>query len=143
MRLKYSVLGLAVLFSCTAIQAAPAAPPALLSAQAIDLTALKAEDLPQVGQSPLHTLALVATENGTVNVQTGFVPKHMHQHSDEIQLILEGTGTIWVGNERKPFKPGTLLVFPRGVAHGGADAPYKSLAIKLPPAVAGDSQKLD
>ena len=43
----------------------------------------------------------------------------------------------------KQSTPGMPLVLPRGMAPGGADAPYKSLAIKLAPAVAGASQKVD
>jgi quercetin dioxygenase-like cupin family protein len=60
-----------------------------------------------------------------------------------VQYILEGSGTMWVGNERKDFKPGTLIIIPRGTPHGGANVAYKALAIKLPPAVTGDSQYME
>jgi len=43
---------------------------------------------------------------------------------------------MWVGNERKEFKPGTLLIIPKGTAHGGSvvtSGPVKALAIKIPP----------
>jgi len=37
---------------------------------------------------------------------------------------------------RKEFKPGTLIVIPKGTAHGGTlvtSGPVKAIAIKIPP----------
>jgi mannose-6-phosphate isomerase-like protein (cupin superfamily) len=49
---------------------------------------------------------------------------------------------MWLGGERKDFKPGTLIIIPKGTAHGGsivANGPVKALAIKLPPQPADDT----
>ncbi len=41
------------------------------------------------------------------------VAKHAHPKTDEIQYIIEGSGAMWLGGERKEFKPGTLIIIPR------------------------------
>jgi len=156
MRLKNMTIGFAVTLAFAGgILVAPLLPHALQGAhaedapmapQVIDLAALSVDALPKTSNPLLRTMTLVSTVNGTVSVQTGNVAKHMHEQSDEIQYVIEGSGSMWVGKERKNFKPGTLIIIPRGTAHGGAitDGPYyKALAIKLPPAVAGDSHHVD
>jgi len=53
---------------------------------------------------------------------------------------------MWLGNERKDFKPGTLIVIPKGTAHGGSvvtSGPVKAIAIKIPPQPAGDTMFLN
>ena len=52
----------------------------------------------------------------TISVQAGNVPKHMHPNTNEIQYILEGTGTIWLGEKEVRVKPGDLVVIPKGTA---------------------------
>ena len=42
--------------------------------------------------------------------------KHMHPNTNEIQYILEGTGTIWLGDKEVQVKPGDLIVIPKGTA---------------------------
>ena len=153
MRLKQSAIGLAVMFSFAAgILVAPLLPHALQSAhaaaapmapQVIDVAALKDVDIPLRPNSQLRTVTLYSTPDGAVGVQAGVVPKHTHQQNDELQYIIEGSGSMWVGGERKQFKPGTLVVIPRGIAHGGATATYRALFIKLPLPVAGDTQQVD
>jgi len=79
---------------------------------------------------------LVTTDNATVAIQSGNVAKHIHPKTDEIQYIIEGSGAMWLGGERKEFKPGTLIIIPKGTAHGGtvvASGPVKAIAIKIPP----------
>jgi mannose-6-phosphate isomerase-like protein (cupin superfamily) len=117
--------------------AAPVAP------QLIDVTAMKSADLPLRPNSDLRTLTVYSTPDGSIAVQSGTVPKHTHQQNEEVQYILEGSGSMWIGNERRDFRPGMLVVIPRGVAHGGASAPYKALAIKMPQPAAGDTQLVD
>ncbi|MFL6717172.1 MAG: cupin domain-containing protein [Burkholderiaceae bacterium] len=107
-----------------------------LSPQMIDLAALKHADLPETPNPEMHNRMLVNTENATVAIQSGNVAKHLHPKTDEIQYIIEGSGAMWLGNERKEFKPGTLIVIPKGTAHGGtivASGPVKAIAIKIPP----------
>jgi mannose-6-phosphate isomerase-like protein (cupin superfamily) len=35
----------------------------------------------------------------------GNVGKHMHPNANEIQYILDGTGTIWLGDKEVQVKP--------------------------------------
>ena len=114
-----------------------------LTPQVIDVGPMTYDNLPPNAGSQQRSVTLLSTANGTVSVQAGTVRKHTHQQSEEVQYILEGSGTMWVGNERKDFKPGTLIIIPRGTPHGGANVAYKALAIKLPPAVTGDSQYME
>ena len=107
-----------------------------LQPQMIDLTALKHADLPETPNPEMHNRPLVNTPNATVALQSGNVAKHIHPKTDEIQYIVEGSGSMWLGNERKEFKPGTLIIIPKGTAHAGtivADGPVKAIAIKIPP----------
>lgn len=152
MRLKHSIVSLAIVASFAAgITAAPFLPhmqsahaaDAAMTPLVLDLAALQDADIPLRPGSQLRTLTEFSADEGTVGVQTGTVPKHTHQHNEELQYIIEGAGTMWVGNERKAFKPGTLIVIPRGVAHGGASVPYRALFIKLPLPTAGDTQAVD
>ena len=102
----------------------------------IDLAALKHADLPTTSNPEMNTRMLVTTDNATLQVQSGNVAKHTHPKTDEIQYIIEGSGSMWLGNERKEFKPGTLIIIPKGTAHGGSvvtSGPVKALAIKIPP----------
>jgi mannose-6-phosphate isomerase-like protein (cupin superfamily) len=111
-------------------EAAPLAP------AMIDLVALKHADLPTTPNPEMNARGLVVTDNATLGIQSGNVAKHMHPKTDEIQYIIEGSGAMWHGNERKEFKPGTLIVISKGTAHGGTlvtSGPVKAIAIKIPP----------
>jgi mannose-6-phosphate isomerase-like protein (cupin superfamily) len=111
-------------------QAAPLTP------AMIDLMALKHGDLPTTPNPEMNSRGLVTTDNATIAIQSGNVGKHIHPKTDEIQYILEGSGAMWLGNERKEFKPGTLIIIPKGTAHAGtivSSGPVKALAIKIPP----------
>jgi len=153
MRFKHAAITLAIVSSFAAgALVSPFLPHAMPSAHAaaapmtphvIDLAAMKNEDLPLRPNSQLRTLTVFSTADGSIALQSGTVPKHTHQQNDEVQYILEGSGSMWVGSERKEFKPGSLIVIPRGSAHGGATASYRALAIKLPLPVAGDTQQID
>lgn len=57
-------------------------------------------------------------------------------------LVVSDSDAMWLGNERREFKPGTLIIIPKGVAHAGtlvSSAPVKAIAIKLPPQPANDT----
>jgi len=109
---------------------------AALAPAVIDLAAMKHADMPTTPNPEMNTRMLVNTDNATLQVQSGNVAKHIHPKTDEIQYIIEGSGAMWLGNERKEFKPGTLLIIPKGTAHGGTNVtsgPVKALVIKIPP----------
>ncbi|MEO8278392.1 MAG: cupin domain-containing protein [Ideonella sp.] len=111
-------------------QAAPLAP------AMIDLMALMHADLPTTPNPEMNARGLVTTDNATIGIQSGNVAKHQHPKTDEIQYIIEGSGAMWLGGERKEFKPGTLIIIPKGTAHGGTivtSGPVKAIAIKIPP----------
>jgi mannose-6-phosphate isomerase-like protein (cupin superfamily) len=106
-----------------------------LTAQMIDLASIKHGDLPTTSNPEMNTKLLVNTDMATVQIQSGNVAKHIHPKTDEIQYIIEGSGAMWLGNERKEFKPGTIIIIPKGTAHAGtlvASGPVKALAIKIP-----------
>lgn len=107
----------------------------------IDLSALRHGDLAGTANPEMNARALVNTDHATIAIQSGNVAKHIHPKTDEIQYILEGSGAMWLGGERKEFKPGTLIVIPKGTAHGGTivtSGPVKALAIKIPPQAKDD-----
>ena len=111
-------------------QAAPLAP------MMIDLVSTKHTDLPTTPNPEMNARGLVTTDNATIGIQSGNVAKHIHPKTDEIQFIIEGSGAMWLGGERKEFKAGTLIVIPKGTAHGGTlvtSGPVKAIAIKIPP----------
>ena len=121
-------------------QAAP------LTATMIDLVGLKHGDLPATPNKEMNNRPLVVTDNATVALQSGNVLKHIHPKTDEIQYIVEGSGAMWLGGERKEFKAGTLIIIPKGVAHGGTivtSGPVKAIAIKIPPQPKDDTVFVD
>ncbi|MES2191329.1 MAG: cupin domain-containing protein [Pseudomonadota bacterium] len=121
-------------------QAVPLAP------MVIDLTALKHADLPGTPNPEMNAKGLVITDNATIGIQSGNVAKHMHPKTDEIQYIIEGSGAMWLGGERKEFKAGSLIIIPKGTAHGGTlvtSGPVKAIAIKIPPQPQGDTVLLN
>ena len=121
-------------------QAAPLAP------MVIDITAQKDADLAATPNPDLRSMALVTTDNATLAVQTGNVAKHFHARSDEIQYIVEGSGSAWLGDRRIELRPGLLIVIPKGTAHAGTVATggrFKALAMKIPPQAAGDTTMVD
>jgi mannose-6-phosphate isomerase-like protein (cupin superfamily) len=117
-----------------------------LTPAVIDLAALKFADIPATPSPDLHSKTLVVTDNATLAIQMGNVGKHIHRNADEIQFIVEGSGSMWLGSERKDFKPGTLLIIPRGTPHQGqivSNGPVKSIAIKIPPQAPDDTVFVD
>jgi quercetin dioxygenase-like cupin family protein len=91
----------------------------------------------------LRTKTLVATHDGTIALQSGNVPRHTHAGSDEIQYVISGSGTFWLGDQQREIHPGDLIVIPRGTQHAGShpsSGEFKVLSIKLPPQAQGDMQ---
>lgn len=124
-----------------ALAQAPAAAP--LVAQIIDVNALEGEAIgPIVPNTELRSKTLVVTDMATVAVQQGNVGKHYHAGNEEIQYILSGTGTMWLGDSQRTIKAGDLIIIPKGTNHAGTvptSGTFKAIAIKIPPQAAGDT----
>ena len=92
------------------------------------------------------TRLFVAADGMTISIQDGNVGKHMHPNTNEIQYILDGTGTIWLGDKEVRVKPGDLVVIPKGTPHGGTKPDgrtLKAIAIKTPPQAPDDTKMLN
>ncbi|MBL6453747.1 cupin domain-containing protein [Belnapia sp. T6] len=91
---------------------------------------------PLVPNTDLRSRLLVATPEGTIAVQSGNVFRHYHADANEIQLILDGAGSFWLGDREVQIKAGDLIVIPKGTIHAGSRATtgrFRAIAIKLPP----------
>jgi len=131
----FSPLAQWLLPSAQAQTAAPPAPPAL-TPMIIDVAALKDADLAATSNPDLRSKPFVVTEYGTLAVQIGNVAKHFHANAHEIQYIVEGSGTAWLGDKKQEIRPGMLLIIPKGTPHAGTESTsgrFKAIAIKLPP----------
>ena len=123
----------------------PAAPPPL-AAGLINLTGLSEDEIgPLVSGTDLRSRTLVVTEYGTVAVQSGNVFKHYHADANEVQLVLAGSGSFWLGDREVQVKPGDLVTIPKGTVHAGSHATegrFRVLAIKLPPQRPDDTHRV-
>ncbi len=120
---------------------APIASP--METRIVDVTALEGEIIgPIVPTTELRSRLVLVTDQATIAVQQGNVAKHFHSTSDEVQYILSGSGTMWLGDTQRSIKAGDLIMIPKGVNHGGtipASGTFKAIAIKLPPQAPGDT----
>jgi len=102
----------------------------------VDLAAITAADLPTPAPaSPnLRSKLLVAADGATGQIQIGTVAKHYHADANEIQVVLSGSGTEWLGDKQVALKPGTMLIIPAGTPHAGTTDPnLKIVSFKTPP----------
>jgi mannose-6-phosphate isomerase-like protein (cupin superfamily) len=114
-----------------------------IMAQVIHTGELTDEALGAANAGGLRSKMFVKADGSTISVQNGMVPKHMHPNTNEMQFILEGTGTVWLGDKQVQVKPGDLIVIPKGTAHGGTSAPLKAISIKTPPQAPDDTKMLN
>src|SRR3954447_18713608 len=117
-----------------------------ITAQIIHTGEMNGEALGMASGTGLRSRVFVTADGATVGIQDGNVPKHMHVNANEMQYILEGTGTIWLGDKEVQLKPGDLVIIPKGTAHGGTKtegAPFKAIAIKTPPQAPDDIKLLN
>ncbi|MEA2918836.1 MAG: hypothetical protein QOJ15_10917 [Bradyrhizobium sp.] len=117
-----------------------------LTAQIINVPELIGDALGPANAVGFRSKMFVAADGGTVSVQDGSVPKHLHPNANEMQYILEGTGTIWLGDKEVKVKPGDLVIIPHGTPHGGTKPDGKSIraiAIKTPPQTPDDVKLLN
>jgi mannose-6-phosphate isomerase-like protein (cupin superfamily) len=116
-------------------QAAHAAPAPVVP-MTIDLSALTPADLPPPTAilPNLRSKLLLQVDQTQFSFAIGGAPKHTHANTTEVQLILGGTGTEWVGDKQLPVSPGTFVVIPPNTPHGGfTGGPFRIYAVKTPP----------
>src|SRR6195256_878071 len=116
-----------------------------IMAQVISTTELNGDALGPANAGGMHSKMFVSADGATISVQDGNVGKHMHPNTNEIQYILDGTGTIWLGDKEVQVKPSDLVVIPKGTAHGGTKPDgrtLKAIAIKTPPPAPDDVKML-
>jgi len=119
-----------------------------LQPQTIDTAAMTAADYPKPSATFPNLLSktVVVADGMTAAVQTGNAFKHYHADANEIQIILEGSGTEWLGDHQVNIKPGSIVVIPKGTAHGGTkpdSRPFKAISIKTPPQAPDDTKLLN
>jgi mannose-6-phosphate isomerase-like protein (cupin superfamily) len=116
------------------------------TAQLFHVPELNGDALGLASGTGLRSRMLAAADGATIGVQDGNTPKHLHVNANEIQYILEGTGTIWLGDKEVQVKPGDMLIIPKGTPHGGTkpdSRTFKAIWIKTPPQAPDDTKLLD
>jgi len=91
-------------------------------------------------RSPLHAKGFVSQDGMTVGIQIGIVPKHYHADANEVQYVVDGVGTEWLGDKQVALKPRHHADHPKGTPHGGSietSGHLKIIALKTPPQAAG------
>ena len=117
-----------------------------ITAQVIHTGELEGDKLGMPSGTGMRSKLFVAADGMTISIQDGNVGKHMHPNTNEMQYILEGTGTIWLGDKEVRVKPGDLVVIPKGTAHAGTkpdSGVFKAIAIKTPPQAPDDIKLLN
>jgi len=117
---------------------------AALTPEAVDLLAIAPDAMPTpTAMFPnLRTKTLVVTDGMTAALQMGTAPKHFHAGSNEVQIVLQGTGTEWLGDRRVDLRPGMFIVIPAGTAHAGlvdtSAGMLRFVSFKTPPQAPDD-----
>ena len=117
-----------------------------ITAQVIHTGELEGDALGMPSGTGMRSKMFVTADGMTIAIQDGNVPKHMHLNANEMQFILEGTGTIWLGDKEVTVKPGDLVIIPKGTPHAGTKPngrTIKAIAIKTPPQAPDDTKLLD
>jgi len=117
-----------------------------ITAQVIHTSDLEGDTISPLNAGGMRNKLLAAVDGMTIAIQDGSPPKHLHANANEIQYILEGKGTIWLGDKEVQVKPGDLVIIPKGTAHGGTKPDgrtIKAIAIKTPPQAPDDTKVLN
>ncbi len=117
-----------------------------IAAQVIHTGDLEGDALSPANAGGMRNKTFVSVDGATISIQDGSPPKHLHANANEIQYILEGTGTIWLGDKEVTVKQGDLVVIPKGTPHGGTKPvgrTIKAIAIKTPPQAPDDTKLLN
>ena len=118
----------------------------VISAQIIHTGDLEGDTLSPANASGMRNKTFVSVDGATISIQDGSPPKHLHANANEIQYILDGKGTIWLGDKEVTVKPGDLVIIPKGTPHAGTKPngrTIKAIAIKTPPQAPDDVKLLN
>jgi mannose-6-phosphate isomerase-like protein (cupin superfamily) len=154
MRNVFVYAGIAATFFAGGLIAGQIIPPAtaqgappVLPTQVVNLIAMTDEEIgPLAPNGDVRSRLLGATEHGTVTVQSGNVLKHYHADANEVQYIIDGSGSFWLGDKEIQIKPGDLIMIPKGTVHAGSKATtgrYRAIAFKMPPQRSDDTKRVD
>ena len=124
----------------------PALAAETITAQVISTGELEGDKISAANAGGMRNKTLAVADGMTISIQDGSPPKHMHPNTHEIQYVLEGTGTIWLGDKEVTVKPGDLVIIPKGTPHGGTKPngrTIKAIAIKTPPQAPDDVKLLN
>jgi mannose-6-phosphate isomerase-like protein (cupin superfamily) len=116
-----------------------------ISAQIIHTGELEGDALSPLNSGGMRNKTFVSVDGATISIQDGSPPKHLHNNANEIQYVLEGTGTFWLGDKEVKLKPGDLVIIPKGTPHGGTKPDgrtIKAISIKTPPQAPDDIKML-
>jgi mannose-6-phosphate isomerase-like protein (cupin superfamily) len=116
-----------------------------MTAQVLHVPDLAGDALGPASPTGYRSKMFASADGMTISVQIGNTPKHLHPNTNEMQYILEGTGTIWLGDKEVRVKPGDLIIIPKGTPHGGTkpdSAPFKAISLKTPPQPPNDTTML-
>ena len=117
-----------------------------IATQVIHTGELEGDAISAANAGGMRNKTFVSVDGATISIQDGSPPKHLHANANEIQYILEGTGTIWLGDKEVTVKPGDLVVIPKGTPHAGTKPvgrTIKAIAIKTPPQAPDDTKLLN
>ncbi len=117
-----------------------------ITAQIIHTGEVEGDALSPANAAGMRNKTFAVADGATIAVQDGSPPKHLHANAHEIQYILEGTGTIWLGDKEVRVKPGDLVIIPKGTPHAGTKPDgrtIKAIAIKTPPQAPDDVKLLN
>ena len=117
-----------------------------MTAQIISTGEMEGDAISPAAANGMRNKLLAAADGMTISIQDGSPPKHMHPNTHEIQYILAGTGTIWLGDKEVTVKPGDLVIIPKGTPHAGTKPngrTIKAIAIKTPPQAPDDTKMLN
>jgi mannose-6-phosphate isomerase-like protein (cupin superfamily) len=139
-------VALAFAAGCGAARLLPQAQAAdAMTPQVIHVPDMNGDGLGLASGTGFRSKTFVTADGATIAIQDGNVPRHMHPNTNEIQYILEGTGTIWLGDKEVKVGPGDLVIIPKGTPHGGTKPEgrtLKAIAIKTPPQAPDDTKLL-
>jgi mannose-6-phosphate isomerase-like protein (cupin superfamily) len=133
-----AVLAFAMGFALARLPLTARAAAVPLQPAAIDLAAITPDAMPTPGTvfPNLRSKTLVVADGMTTALQMGTVAKHYHADANEVQIVLEGTGTEWLGDHQVTLKPGMMIVIPKGTNHAGlteTSGHLKFVSFKTPP----------